>query len=123
MTADGGDTILAEVISLTTLNDAATVENPPGIFRTTLSYGEESMLCHFKMTKGSKIPLHNHPAVQNGYVVSGKIRFNRGQTGETFVAEAGSAYFFISMEYHGAEVLEEAEVIEVFSPMRPEYAP
>ena len=81
------------------------------------------MLCHFKMTKGAKIPLHNHAAVQNGYVISGRIRFNRGQSGDTFEAGPGTAYFFQSMEYHGAEVLEEAEAIEVFSPMRPEYAP
>lgn len=97
------------------------VEGPPGIFRTTMAYNRETMLCHFVMKKGAQIPLHNHPAVQNGYVIKGKIVFQTG-SGDSFVAEAGSGYAFAGGEEHGAEVLEEAEVIECFSPMRPEYA-
>ncbi len=96
-------------------------ENPPGIFRTTLSYNDSVMLCHFDMRKGAKIPLHSHVAVQNGYVVSGKVRFHR-KGGASFEATPGMSYVFDSGEEHGAEVLENAVVIEVFAPMRPEYA-
>lgn len=111
------------MISNADLSKAQTVENPEGIFRTTLSFGDESMLCHFKMTKGSRIPLHNHVAVQNGFVIRGKLKFHKGQEGNTFIAEAGSSYFFASEEFHGCEVLEDTEAVECFSPMRPEYAP
>lgn len=97
------------------------VENPKGIFRTTMAYNRETMLCHFSMKKGAEIPLHHHPAVQNGYVTSGKVRFQTA-AGGSFIAEAGSGYAFGSEEPHGALVLEDAEVIECFSPMRPEYA-
>jgi quercetin dioxygenase-like cupin family protein len=98
------------------------VENPPGIFRTTLAWSEQSMLCHFRMAKGARIPLHDHPAVQNGYLISGRVRFQRaGQA--AFVAVAGTGYCFASGEPHGAEVLEDAEAIECFTPARPEYAP
>ena len=97
------------------------VENPPGIQRTTLAYNKQTMLCHFVMNEGAEIPLHSHVAVQNGYVISGRVQF-RDKDGDAFIAEAGSGYAFESNEQHGALVLERAEVIECFAPMRPEYA-
>ena len=102
-------------------NTSKTIEKPKGIFRTTMSYNEQIMLCHFILKKGTAIPLHNHKAAQNGYVISGKLKFMR-KDGDSFIAEAGTSYVFGSEEYHGAEVLEDSEVIECFSPMRPEYA-
>ena len=107
-----------------TLNDkssSTTVENPPGIRRTTLTYIGEIMLCHFNMKKGASIPLHNHEAVQCGYVIRGKVKFLK-KDGPGFVAEPECSYVFKSNEHHGAEVLEDAEVVECFTPMRPEYA-
>jgi quercetin dioxygenase-like cupin family protein len=103
-------------------SDRPTVENPPGIFRTTIAYNDETMLCHFEMKAGAQIPLHHHPAVQNGYVIRGRVRFVQ-EDGPGFVAEAGSGYVFGPDEPHGATVLEDAEVIECFAPQRPEYAP
>ena len=103
------------------LSNRETVENPPGICRTTMAFNDQVMLCHFRMKEGARIPLHNHPAAQNGYVVSGKIRFITEEGG--FVAEEGSGYVFDPLEKHGAEVLSDAEVIECFAPKRPEYEP
>jgi len=103
------------------LEDSRRVEAPPGIFRRTLAWNAQTMLCHFSMTAGARVPLHHHPAAQNGYVVSGKIRFRRGD-GTSFEATANVGYCFAPDEQHGAEVLEESEVIECFAPMRPEYA-
>lgn len=97
-----------------------TVENPPGVYRTTMAYNRDLMLCHFILKPGAIIPLHNHEAAQNGYVLRGKIKFKR-EDGTSFVAEAGTGYAFASLQTHGAEVLEESEVIECFAPMRPEY--
>jgi len=96
-------------------------ENPPGIVRTTLSYDAQSMLCHFRMRRGARIPLHDHPAAQHGYVVRGRVRFLE-KDGPGFVAEAGSSYIFAGGQAHGAEVLEDSEVLELFVPLRPEYA-
>jgi quercetin dioxygenase-like cupin family protein len=109
-------------VSLAQRESCPAVESPPGIFRTTLAWNEQSMVCHFRMSKGAKIPLHDHPAVQNGYMMSGKVRFLNAE-GEAFVAVAGTGYCFGSMERHGAEVMEDSEAIECFSPARPEYAP
>ena len=98
-----------------------TVEKVPGIMRTTLAYNEQVMLCHFMLERGAAIPLHDHPAVQAGYVISGRLKLSKDD-GTSFVAESGSAYAFEPSEVHGAEALEDAEIIECFSPMRPEYA-
>ena len=102
-------------------SELKSVENPPGISRTTLAFNDQVMICHFNMSQGSVIPLHDHPAVQAGYVISGRLKFNKGD-GTSFVAEPGTGYTFGPNEKHGAEVLEDAEVIESFAPMRSEYA-
>ena len=86
------------------LQKLASVEKPAGIFRTTLSFNEQSMLCHFKLTRGSAVPLHNHEAVQHGYVLSGRVRFLLND-GKSFIAAAGSSYVFDPWEHHGAEAM------------------
>ena len=91
-----------------------------GIFRKTLSYNDDVMLCHFLLEKDAEIPVHNHEAHQIGYVISGKINFIT-ETRGNFTAEAGDSYVFDSLEEHGAEIIETAEVIEVFSPTREDY--
>ena len=107
--------------SLCVRSDLQSVTNPKGIHRTTLAYNEKTMLCHFVMDSGAEIPLHNHEAAQNGYVISGSVQF-RTEDGDAFIAEAGTGYAFDPWQKHGALVLEDSEVIECFAPMRPEYA-
>lgn len=102
------------------LQDEKTVEMLPGIFRTTLAHNSQLMLCHFQMKKGAHIPLHSHAAAQIGYVIKGKVRFFT-KDGAEIIAESGSSYVFASNEEHGSDVLEDAELIECFTPMRPEY--
>ena len=80
------------------LKEMKTVENSENIFRTTLVYNESIMQCHFSLKKGGAITLHHHEAVQTG-----------------------DSYLFEKNEYHGNGILENSEVIECFSPVRPEY--
>jgi quercetin dioxygenase-like cupin family protein len=103
------------------LSKLAGRENPPGVLRTTLSYHDQSMLCHFLLRRGARIPLHQHEAVQHGYVLRGRVRFLL-KDGSGFEAAAGSSYVFDRNLEHGAEALEESEVLDFFTPMRPEYA-
>ena len=107
-------------------NESTYIEDPPGIRRTTLAYNQATMVCHFYLSKGSKIPLHNHKAAQSGMVIKGKIRFFLGddsgkESGESFIAGAGTGFAFAPFQYHGAEVLEDSENVETFAPLRPEY--
>jgi quercetin dioxygenase-like cupin family protein len=100
--------------------ELTTVEGPAGIFRTTMAFDAQTMMCHFRLTRGSRIPMHSHAAVQNGYMVSGRMKFTL-EDGKTFEALPGTGWCFASMEGHAAEVLEDSEVIECFSPMRADY--
>ncbi len=99
------------------------VEMLPGIFRQTLAYNDALMLVRFDMRAGAQIPLHAHLPSQNGYVISGKVRFFTEGDARNFVAGPGDGYVFDPDEKHGAEILEDSVVIEGFAPSRPEYAP
>jgi quercetin dioxygenase-like cupin family protein len=101
------------------MQDVDPVEGSPGIFRRTLAYDQELMLCHFTMKKGAATQPHTHPAAQIGYVMRGKVIFHHGESG-IFAVEAGGSYVFDPNESHAIEVLEEAEIIECFAPLRPE---
>ena len=90
-----------------------------GIYRKTLAYNDKVMLCSFILEKDAEIPLHNHEAHQIGYVIKGKIQFITES--ENFIAQDGDSYVFDSYEKHGAKILENAEVIEMFYPTREDY--
>jgi quercetin dioxygenase-like cupin family protein len=90
-----------------------------GIRRKTLVYGEKTLLSVFRMEKGAHLPRHTHPHEQTGYLVKGRMRFFIEE--ESFEAEAGDSWCVPGSAAHGAEVLEEALVVEVFSPVREDY--
>jgi len=101
------------------INSVEEKEMIKGIFRSTLAYSKNAMLCHFKLLKNSKIPLHDHPNIQIGYVINGKIQFITENS--EFTASIGDSYVFKANEKHGADVKEDSQIIEVFTPYREEY--
>jgi len=90
-----------------------------GILRKTLVHGESMLMTEFNMKEGSAIPLHSHPHEQIGYLISGQIRFSAGS--EQVVCNPGDSWCFAGDEEHGAEVLKDSVIVEVFSPVREEY--
>ena len=96
------------------------VQQKPGLKRSTLSFNVEIMMCLFEQETGAEVALHTHEAVQNGYVISGKLKFFKTD-GSYVIGEAGDSYTFNSMEPHGSVCLEHALFIENFTPMRKEY--
>ena len=96
------------------------VEIRPGIFRSTLVYNADNMLCHFHEEVGARVDLHAHIAIQCGYVLRGRVRFFDA-AGIERILGAGDAYLFDSNEAHGSVALEETDLVECFTPSRPEY--
>ncbi len=92
-----------------------------GIEMKTLVYGENSLLTRFHLKKGSLLPLHSHPQEQTGFMISGKMTLFIGQ--ESFTAEAGDTWSIKGGIEHRANILEDSEAIEVFSPLREDYLP
>lgn len=99
----------------------APVEAVKGILRRTMCYNKDAMLCHFDMKKGSIIDLHSHPAAQIGYVIRGKMEFWYETKESKHVVVTGDSYLIPGTVLHGVKVIEDSDVIEVFSPARKEY--
>ncbi len=92
-----------------------------GISIKTLVYGEKTLTAKFLLTKGALLPVHKHPHEQTGYLISGKMEFTID--GEVWVAQAGDSWSIAGNVEHGASVLEDSAVLEVFSPVRADYLP
>jgi quercetin dioxygenase-like cupin family protein len=78
------------------------------------------MLCHFHENAGARVDLHTHFAIQSGYVLHGKVKFFDAEGNERILGP-GDGYLFNSNEPHGSVALEETDLIECFTPARPEY--
>ncbi|KKM66304.1 hypothetical protein LCGC14_1482510, partial [marine sediment metagenome] len=87
-------------------------ETLKGVYRRTMVFNENIMLCHFTLKKDAEIPLHHHKESQVGYVLHGKIKFIT-EDGELIVKK-GDSYIFEPDERHGATILENSEVIDIF---------
>ncbi len=84
-----------------------------------LVHGQRTLLCEFRVGKGGMIPWHKHPHEQTGYLVEGKMTLNTEQG--TCELEPGDAWCISGDELHSAEILEDALLVEVFSPVRQDY--
>ena len=92
-----------------------------GIELKTLVHGEKTLLAEFQMKKGNRLPQHEHPHEQTGYLIKGHIRLYIGES--AFEAEPGDSWCIPAHVEHGAEVLEDSIAVEVFSPVREDYLP
>lgn len=90
-----------------------------GVHFKTLVHGKNTSMHEFHLDTGAKIPPHKHPHEQTGYLVSGKMNFTIGN--DTFLAEPGTCWNIPGDVEHNVDVLEEAVVIEIFSPVREDY--
>lgn len=93
----------------------------PGIEQKTLVYGEKTLMTEFLLQKGSILPRHAHPHEQTGYLVKGRIRLTIGS--EQYDVQPGDSWCIPGEVEHGAEIIEDAVAIEVFSPVREDYLP
>jgi quercetin dioxygenase-like cupin family protein len=90
-----------------------------GIRRKTLVYGEKTVLCKFRLDKGTELPLHCHLFEQTGFLLSGKLLFTID--GEKHEVASGDSWCIKADVEHGASVMEDTVLIEVFSPVRKDY--
>ena len=92
-----------------------------GIKIKTLVYGDKTLMTEFRLAKGSVLPHHRHPHEQTGYLVSGRIRLI--VDGNAHDCEPGDSWCIAGDIEHGAEIIEDAVAVEVFSPVREDYLP
>lgn len=92
-----------------------------GIEQKTLVYGEKTLMVEFRLHRDAILPLHAHPHEQTGYLVSGRIRLTIGEV--VHEVSPGDSWCIGGGVQHGAEIIEDSVVLEVFAPVRKEYLP
>jgi quercetin dioxygenase-like cupin family protein len=92
----------------------------PGLYRQVMSYSPAMMLVRHTMTTGWVGTRHSHPHEQMVYIVSGRIRFEH--PGGVFEVVAGDSFLVPGGVEHQASAQEDSEVLDIFTPMREEYA-
>ena len=102
------------------INDLQVIEPVPGC-RMRTPHGENLMLSYLEMDEGAEIPRHSHPHEQGGILISGKLQFTIGD--ETRIVETGAMYMIPGGVEHTVVALDgPAVVLDVFSPVREDYA-
>jgi quercetin dioxygenase-like cupin family protein len=99
--------------------DVTPVEMLPGIVRKTLSYSDSMLVCEVRLAKGAVLPSHHHVHEQSSNIISGSVRYTVGE--EEHIVGAGDSVMLGSDMPHAVEALEDTLVIDIFSPVRPEY--
>lgn len=92
-----------------------------GVIMRPLAFEEKTLLCEMRLPKDADLPAHSHPYEQTGYLLSGKLNFRIAD--EWFITEPGDSWSVPENVEHEVKVLEEAVVLELFAPVRPEYLP
>ncbi|MBN2381566.1 cupin domain-containing protein [bacterium] len=88
----------------------------PGVVLQVLGTGARMNVLHWNMADKSKVPLHQHPHEQFGYVIKGGFAMKVGN--EETVLHAGDAYFIPPDVPHEFEAIGETEAIDVFNPIK-----
>ena len=100
-------------------SDRNIVESSPGIRRQQLVHGERTHMVRFFLEKGADLPRHAHRHEQTGYLLSGAMVMD--VDGVRHRLGPGDSWSLPGNLPHGVEVLEDTEVLEVFSPPREDY--
>jgi quercetin dioxygenase-like cupin family protein len=93
----------------------------PGLRRQVMSYNSSMMLVRHTMSDGWVGARHSHPHEQLVYIVRGRLRFQH--PGGIFDVGAGGSFLVPGNVEHQASALEDSEVLDIFTPMREDYAP
>jgi quercetin dioxygenase-like cupin family protein len=90
-----------------------------GVDFVVLAIGKATMVAKMFYKSKDFVPFHKHPNEQSGYVLSGKYKLKISEE-EYFLTE-GDTYSILADVEHSIEIIEEGEVIDVFSPIRQDY--
>lgn len=102
------------------IEDYSPIEPVPGC-RLRTPHAGNLMLSYLEMDEGAEVPLHHHPHEQGGVLLKGKLSLTIGE--ETRLVEPGSLFLIPSNVPHRAVAVGgPAVVLDVFSPIREDYA-
>ena len=82
--------------------------------------GEREMMAQIYMKRGALVPIHTHESEQMTYILQGALRFH--VDGEEIIVREGEVLHIASRIPHQAEALEDTLELDVFSPVRADWA-
>ena len=100
--------------------DARSVEAGAGVTRRVLAYTDGLMCVENTFAQGAVGSLHSHPHTQITYVVSGVFSFTID--GVTKTVRAGDTMLKQNGVIHGCVCLEAGILLDIFTPMREDFA-
>ncbi|MCE2390886.1 MAG: cupin domain-containing protein [Proteobacteria bacterium] len=103
----------------TTRWDALPSERISDHIRRRMVWGEKLMLVRWEFARGGYVAMHRHPHEQVVVVESGRLKMNIA--GEEVALGPGDIRVIPPDTPHDAEVLEDARVMDVFSPPREDF--
>ena len=92
------------------------IEIVPGVRRRTITTGTTMYQMLAELSAGSRLPEHRHPQEQILHLLSGRLRVIAA--GVPHELAAGESFYLASDVPHAVETIEEARVIDTFSPPR-----
>jgi quercetin dioxygenase-like cupin family protein len=95
------------------------IEVFPGVIRRRLVATDQIYQMAVDLSLEAVVPLHQHPQEQISYVVSGRLRFQVGDS--TVEAGPGDAVAIPGNTPHAVWTLEPSLVIDTFTPCRADY--
>lgn len=98
------------------------IEPVPGC-RMRTPHEQSVVLSYLEMDDGAEVPLHHHPHEQGGILLSGKVQLTIGD--ETRICQGFRSLFMIASQCKGVRAVAvdgPAVVLDVFSPVREDYA-
>jgi quercetin dioxygenase-like cupin family protein len=99
-------------------NDVPAERINPSITRRFITAANVTV-AKFELRRGGVVPVHAHANEQVSVVLSGALRFVSG--GEETIVRAGELIHLPGGVPHEVEVLEDAVVMDVFSPVRQDW--
>lgn len=96
------------------------IEMFAGVVRRTLVSGDNVTLVQITLSPGAEVPQHTHPHEQAGTVADGKIHIEIGE--ESWDLGPGASYLIPGDAPHYVRAVDAATLVEVFSPIREEFA-
>ena len=81
-----------------------------GIKQKTLVYGQNTLMIEIKMSKGTRIPTHDHPHEQCGYLVTGKTRLSIND--QTYNCSPGDSWCIPGNAKHSTYAIADSVIVE-----------
>jgi quercetin dioxygenase-like cupin family protein len=110
----------ATAVPFYNISDIEPFELLPGL-RIRAPFGKNLMLSYLEFDRDAVVPFHTHPHEQGGIVLQGKVELTIGD--DARIVGPGSLYIVPPNTPHRAASVDgPAVVLDVFSPVREDYA-